>query len=62
MIIADIETVMHPLSLEPWIACPFGEKVAEGRLKMKKRLLGRILTDFINPRKMVTFDGVELFF
>ena len=61
VIVADIETVVHPLSLEPWIACPLGEKVPERRLEMKKRLLGRILRDFKNPRETFSLDGVELF-
>ncbi len=52
---------MYTLPLESRVARSVSEEVPERRLKMKKRLLRRILRDFINEWKLLTFDCVELF-
>ena len=61
MIVADIESLVYPLSLESRIAGSVSEEVPERRLKVKKRLLRRILRDFINEWKLLALDCVELF-
>jgi len=59
VIVANVETVMHPLSFESWEPGLLSEKASKRALEKNEWLLAGVFSNLIHPGKFHRFNGVE---